>query len=218
MATVADVRAAVQQQGDFENDPHKGTAEIDAQIVRAFREGWATMLKASRYYFLKPATFSLVGGVAAQTYDLATNVTDFLEAYKLERDDGSGEYPEVVWPIDVLERHERTGRGWFIHDGTLRVEPAGSAAGSYRLWYVYKPADPTATIVDPTGLLEQFIIDTVTYRLSLKEEQASAELKTLRDELKAEVRALAGARMFPRTAVDVGGGRRFRYMTRREPI
>lgn len=215
----------VQRQGDFENDPHKGATEIKQHIIRAYRMGWSILLSAARTYFIKTKTFTLAGGTAGQTVTVTTDltITDFYEALKLERDDGSGEYRQVVWPVEILERHSRDlDRGWLLYDhpAKITVEPPSRAAGNYRLWYVYRPADlanDADVIVDPLGLLEQFIIDTAVLRLDVKEETDSTALKSLRDELRTEARRMATARFFPRTAVAISP-RRYNFQTRRSPL
>lgn len=211
MATLATVRTAIQRQGDFEGDPHKATAEINEGIARAFREGWSILLGASKSYFMAKKDFELTGGIGANTYDLAVNVVDFFEALKLERDSaGGGRYDEDIPPFDILERNSLGSRGFTVYDTTLQVDPAGDAGGNYRLWYAYKPADPVAdgtVLKDPTGLLEQYVIDTVVLRLRFKEDSDTAELMQLRADLEAKMRRLASSRQRTTPGVDVRRGR-----------
>src|SRR5687767_13668552 len=215
MATLTEVCTEIRRQSDTEGDDHIGSTELENIAIRAYREGWTCLLSVAKTYFVKPYAFTLTTSVNSISF--GTVATDFLEAYKLEYDSaGDSTYLEHVLPYDLLERHQICGRHYTVYDLTLAVEPALEAAGNYRLWYVYKPADPASggQLLDPTGLLTQYVIDAGAIRVKAKQERRTELLLELKKELRADMKGIASARFSPRTTVDVGGPRRWNFNTR----
>lgn len=226
MATVQDILDQVAWQADLENsvgtskrlDPTK----LIPQINSANKEAWRIAVKANEDWFIKKVTdFPIVGGVGANTYSLA-GATDFYKPKSIQRLNGSVYGPPLpthpwnqIGNVDELSYRLQDSA-----PATVYFEPELSCAGTYRLWYVYTPAELTAAvnpIVDPLGgAIKQFIEDTITMRVTAREEEATDLMEKLVARFSGEVADAASGRNVGRgrKIADTRQGRRFRFMTK----
>jgi hypothetical protein len=186
-------------QADLQVGSRLTAAEALPFINLAYREAWDLMVASYEDYFVKlhtPGTFTLAGGLTGNSYQITA--TDF---YKIK---GVQLLFGQRWsdPLPTFEFNEwgnpPDGLSYRQEGDTLYFEPNEMLAGwTFRLWYVYKPADLALvdTIVDVNGWVEQFIIDTVAIRVAVREEDGEpAVLMPFRQALEERIKKMAANR------------------------
>lgn len=194
-------------------DPAKLIPEIDA----AYKEAWETVVAEYEDYFVKKvADFAITGGVGLNTYTIAAN--DFYKLKAIQPQRGTTFAPPL--PTHSLNEAGAVPElSYRLVGDTVYFEPELSCAGTYRLWYIYTPADLTAagdTIVDINGALKRFCIDAVATRALAREEEDPSVLAGLRDRMMARIAKMAAHRNAGRgkKVQDTRRPGRFRFMTR----
>lgn len=186
-------------QADLEAGTRVGASALLAFLNLAYREAWDLFLAngyEDQFVKLHASTFTMAGGSTGNTYAIA--ISDF---YKLK---GVQYLTGDRWS-DPLPTHEFNEMGEppdglsYCHLGdTLFFEPHETLASyTFRLWYVYKPADLALgdSIVDVNGQIEQYIIDTLGARSGLREEDADVSvLLGLKKQLEERIVTMAAAR------------------------
>jgi hypothetical protein len=199
-------------------DPAKLIPEVDA----LYKEAWELAVDQCEDLFIKKVTdFAITGGVGLNTYNVTTGATDFFKMKSIQRLNGSVYGPPLpthpwnqIGAVDELS--------YRIQDSnpiTVFFEPELSCAGTYRLYYVYQPADLTLVsdpIIDFNGCFRRFIVDALALRVTAREEEEPDVLAQLVSRFTARISKVASSRNLGRgkKVADVRSGRRFRFMTR----
>ena len=198
MATAQQCFDRIQWQTDLQTGSRLLAAEVLPFINLAYREAWDIMVASYEDYFVKlhsPGTFTMAGGSSGNTYQITA--TDFYKVKGVQMQFGSR------WsnPLPTFEFNEwgqpPDGLSYRQEFDTLYFEPNELLAGwTFRLWYVYKPADLALgdTVVDVNGWVEQFIIDTVAIRVLGREEEDASLLQASRGQIEARIKKMAANR------------------------
>ena len=200
MATAQQCFDRIQWQTDLQTGSRLVAAEVLPFINLAYREAWDILVASYEDYFVKlnttPAsTFTMAGGSSGNTFQITA--TDFYKVKGVQMLFGDR------WsnPLPTFEFNEwgnpPDGISYRQEYDTLYFEPNDSLAGNtFRLWYVYKPADLVLgdTVVDVNGWVEQFIIDTVAIRVLGREEEDASLLQASRGQIEARIKKMAANR------------------------
>jgi len=221
LATAQNIVDRVKWQCDTLTDGSIVDADILPFVNLAYREAWDMCVASGEKYFVKvhtPGTFTLTGGVSGNSFQITA--TDFFKVFGVQMLAGNR------WsdPLPTFEFNEweqsRDGLGYIHLDDSLYFEPNESLSGkTFRLWYVYKPADLAlgTTFVDPlNGAVEQYMIDTCAIRATHRAEEDASALLALQKGLQDRIAKMAANRNAGkgRRVARTRGGRRFRFMTR----
>lgn len=186
-------------QADLENGGRVVAATVLPFVNLAYREAWDLFIAhgfEDKFVKLHAATFTMAGGSSGNTFALSA-ATDLYKVKGVQYQTGDR------WsdPLPTFEFNEMQdppdGLSYCQLGDTLYFEPNESLAGyTFRLWYVYKPTDLALgdSITDVNGQIEQYIIDTLGARVSLREEDAdTGALLGLRKALEERVVLMAAA-------------------------
>jgi len=197
VATVQDVIDGVKWQADLQQGNRLTNADLIPIIDSMYKLAWEAIVEQYDDYFVKKISpdVAITGGVGLNTYTIVA--TDF---FKLK----------AVQPLigltfaQPLEAHGMNEMGavpdwsYRLVDSTIYFEPELSCAGTYRIWYIYTPPDLTAvgnTFVDINGMVKRFLIDAVTARVNLREEDTdTAVIQGLTTEMLARIRRVTANR------------------------
>jgi len=196
VATVQDVLDGVRWQADISSTGRLADANLIPIVDSMYKIAWEAIVEQYDDYFVKKVTdFSIAGGVGANTYAIAA--TDFFKLKAVQRKVGDTYAP----PLPAHGMNEMGGArelSYRLVDSTVYFEPEMSCAGDYRLWYIYTPPDLTAagnTFTDINGMIKRFLIDAVTVRVNLREEDVdTAAIKALADEMLTRIRRVSANR------------------------
>lgn len=217
--TVQNIIDGVKWQADLQQGSRLASADLIPVIDAAYKEAWDAIVAEYDDFFVKTISgISITGGAGLNTYQIVAS--DFFKLKSVQKLNGSVYGP----PLGTHEFNEMGAVGelsWRLEDDTIYFEPELSCNGTYRIKYVYTPADLTAagdTIVDRTnGAIKQFCIDTVAARAALREEDADVEkLLGFRTAMMSRIAKMVGHRKAGRgkKVADTRRGNRFRFMTR----
>lgn len=210
MATVATVIEQVKWAADRQRGGRLATASLLAVATRIYREAWEIVINACRDRYVKDAT-SRAGltltGAAGSTSILITE-TDFYALY-----DGQRSAVQRVSGTEYLDipvyRRESARLSYRWEADTIFFE--GDCAGTYTYRYVYKPADlvdANSTIVDFNGWIEALLVDGLTLRAKMRDEEDPALIPALLQNFESRVQRYATARAAPQRVIDVRSRRR----------
>ncbi|MFN2616452.1 MAG: hypothetical protein ABR581_04920 [Thermoleophilaceae bacterium] len=199
-------------------DPAKLVPEVDA----LYKEAWEVAVDGYDDLFIKKvADFAITGGVGANTYSLVA-ATDFYKLKSIQRLTGATYGPPLpTHPWNQIgDVDELSYRLQDSNPATVYFEPELSCAGTYRLYYVYQPADLTAAvdqIVDFNGAFRRYIIDALCARVLSREEEDPGFQAQLMARFTQRIAKMAATRSNAgrgKKVADVRTNRRFRFMTR----
>jgi hypothetical protein len=206
VATVATVIAQVKWQADRQRGGRAQTADLVPVANRAYKEAWDIIVQSHEDYRTVTSDDQvLAGGDGGNEIELEE---DFYKLVAVQQKCGTDWGPPL--PYYAGAREELSYR---LEGGSIFVEPPSCAAGTYRYRYVTLVADLTDAgdeIEDVNGWVEAFMVDTMTVRVTEREEEDAGLLVRLRDELKQRVLTMAAHRSGPKRAADVRRRRRGR--------
>lgn len=216
--TVQNIIDGIKWQADLQQGNRLLPADLIPEVDAAYKEAHEVIVAEWEDYFVKKVTdFAIAGGAGANTYTIAA--TDFFKLKGIQKQAGSTWAPPL--PTHGFNEMGAVTELSYRHQAdTIYFEPELSCAGTYRLWYVYTPADLTLvtdTIVDINGMVKAFIRDAVATRAILREEDSDvAMMGKLRDDMRARLARMAARRNAGRgrKVADTRRGARFKFMTR----
>jgi hypothetical protein len=226
VATVQDILDQVAWQTDLEasvgTSKRLDPAKLIPQINATYKEAWEIAVNACEDWYIKKVTdFAITGGVGLNFFSLGPT-TDFYKLKAIQRLVGATFAPPLPTHSfnEIGNVPELSYRLQDSAPATVYFEPELSCAGTYRLWYVYTPADLTAagnTLIDPlNGAIKQFIEEMITMRVLAREDEDPSFAAQLVARFTARVDTAAAMRNKGRgkKIADTRGNRRFRFMTR----
>jgi hypothetical protein len=188
---VSDLRPRAQARADKENDSHVSTAQWLAFINEAYLELWDLVVAAYGDHAITSADFTVAAG--ASTYTLPA---DFYKLRGLDLDPGTTNVTEVrrfAWG----NRNQLDTLSYRIVGGLLRLEPAASAPGNYRIWYVPGATDLTGDASTISAYVEkwsEYIVVSAALKAKDKEESDVSVLMADRQRIEARIRHMAADR------------------------
>lgn len=148
--TTADVVLAIRQHSNTVNRRVVTDSEVIARANEGLWELYDLIDGAHGTYFVKPYSFSLIGGYGANTYVLPS---DFYRAKALDRAPDTSAMSSVPPLPSFAERNSPDRRCYDLEDvANIMIVPPTMAQGDYRLRYIPKcPQVGAATIVKSTN-------------------------------------------------------------------
>lgn len=220
--TVQDCIDGIKWGTDLQNGGRLQPTDLIPFVDAAYKQAWETIVGAYEDYFIKKVTdFALAGGAGLNTYDLSA-VADFFKLKGIQRQNGSTTFGAPLPTHEFNEIGQVPELSYRMADNAIYFEPELSCAGTYRLWYIYVPADLTAAnnplavssaIVAP---VKSFIVDLVSARVVQREEEDPGFFLKLQESMLERISRVAGNRNAGRgkKIADTRRSNRFRFMTR----
>jgi len=195
MSTRAQLRTRAQQRADMENSNFVGTSEWNTYIDESLQELYDLVVAVDQDRFVDSFDFTLSG--SANTFNTTSLVTVFKSIRALDYLTGSGPDDFITVPRFVFEERGSGERSYRIMGVFLRIDPAGVAAGNYRLWYVPEVVYPAtdSTNMDQRLLTwEQYIVVESARKALVKEESGTAQVDAEKAALTARIVEMASDR------------------------
>lgn len=143
---IDNIRAATNRDG--EGDAGISDAQLTTWIVEDIEELRASLLRSCPDEYCGNGTFTL-SGTNAVAVNTVVGSAGFLGIRSVEYDQNNNASARAWVPLDEwrFSTRGRYGRTWRVYGAptgqTLHIEPespAGAADGTYRLWFITKPA------------------------------------------------------------------------------
>ena len=129
--TLATLRAGAKSAADKEFGNHITASEWNGYVNNGYSALWDLVVQSFGDHFVTSADFAVVGGIAASTYALPS---DFYILLGLDKDPTSSSR----YPVPKFNWHERNATrtiSYRLMGSVLRLEPAETCGGNYRIWY-----------------------------------------------------------------------------------
>jgi hypothetical protein len=207
--TLADLRTAVRRRADQENSRFISDAELNTYINASYAELYDLLVSRFADYFMKdpPTEFTLTGSTSSQALP-----ADYYKTRGVDISLGGDWVPLSSWMFAERnhgKRYDRCAIRYRIVGGKLMFTPEGSAAGTYRHWYIprYTPLALDADEMDDVMDLEEYVVVDAAIKCLIKEESDPSVLILAKNSLIQRVNAMAADRDAgePQRVTDVSG-------------